>query len=151
MICFNAMIFSWHFENRENLTFKGCGDVKKCRYSIDGKCTNEDVACDICNSIEYEMLACAPLQRCIILYDDNWLIEVEESEKEIQNNKSISINDKIIDLIDDLIDTRKATNGNCPHLMDYCPKRKMNITCDDCKKQYYREIRDELIEEFTIK
>ena len=50
--------------------------MKKCRYSIDGKCTNENVACEKCNSTDHEMKACLPFQRCIILLDDNWAIDV---------------------------------------------------------------------------
>lgn len=52
--------------------------MKKCRYSINGKCTNENVACEKCNSTDHEMKACAPLQKCIIIYDDNWIIDVPE-------------------------------------------------------------------------
>ena len=50
--------------------------IKKCKYSIDGKCTNENVACEKCNSTEYEMRACTPFQRCVILHDENWEIDV---------------------------------------------------------------------------
>ncbi len=58
--------------------------IEKCRYSINGKCTNENVACDICNSTDVEMISCAPLQRCVLLYDDNWLVKTEEIiEKQI--------------------------------------------------------------------
>lgn len=54
--------------------------VEKCRYSIDGKCTNENVACEKCNSTEYEMRVCTPFQRCVILHNDNWAIKTEESQ-----------------------------------------------------------------------
>lgn len=47
----------------------------KCRYSMNGKCTNADVACEKCDSAEMEMKNCLPLQRCVILHDDNWIIE----------------------------------------------------------------------------
>lgn len=67
--------------NIGNLSFKGCDDVKKCRYSIDGKCTNENVACEKCDSTDYEMKICLPFQRCIILLDDNWAIDVPESKE----------------------------------------------------------------------
>lgn len=56
--------------------------IKKCKYSIDGKCTNENVACEKCNSTEYEMRACTPFQRCIILHDENWAIDVPYEYKE---------------------------------------------------------------------
>lgn len=52
--------------------------MKKCRYSIDGKCTNENVACEECNSTDHEMKACLPFQRCIILLNDNWAIDVPD-------------------------------------------------------------------------
>lgn len=55
--------------------------MKKCRYSIDGKCTNENVACEECNSTDHEMKACLPFQRCIILLDDNWAIDVPETKE----------------------------------------------------------------------
>lgn len=43
----------------------------KCRYSIDGNYTNDNVACEKCKSTEMEMRSCLPLQRCVILHDDN--------------------------------------------------------------------------------
>lgn len=49
----------------------------KCRYSIDGKCTNENVSCDVCNSTDIEMRNCMPLQRCVLLYGDDWVIKIE--------------------------------------------------------------------------
>lgn len=55
--------------------------MKKCRYSIDGKCTNENVACEKCDSTDYEMKICLSFQRCIILLDDNWAIDVPESKE----------------------------------------------------------------------
>ena len=54
--------------------------MKQCRYSIDGNCTNENVACENCNSTEIEMELCAPLQRCISVYDDNWIIDAPEAK-----------------------------------------------------------------------
>lgn len=55
--------------------------VKKCRYSIDGNCTNENVACEKCNSTEIEMESCASLQKCIIVYGDNWMIDETETKE----------------------------------------------------------------------
>lgn len=55
--------------------------MKKCRYSIDGNCTNENVACEKCNSTEIEMKSCAPLQKYIIVYDDNWMIDSTEAKE----------------------------------------------------------------------
>lgn len=51
--------------------------MKKCRYSVGGICTNNDVACEKCNSTEYEMRTCTPFQRCIVLYNDDWSVEIE--------------------------------------------------------------------------
>lgn len=34
--------------------------MKKCMYSICGKCTNDNVSCDICNSTKNEMENCIP-------------------------------------------------------------------------------------------
>lgn len=55
--------------------------MKKCRYSIAGKCTNENVACENCDSTDSEMKACTPFQRCVIFHDDNWAIDVSEEKK----------------------------------------------------------------------
>lgn len=55
--------------------------MKQCRYSIDGNCTNENVACEHCNSTEIEMELCAPLQMCISVYDDNWIIDAPEAKE----------------------------------------------------------------------
>lgn len=52
--------------------------MKRCRYSIDGKCTNDAVACKKCNSIEFEMKSCIPFQRSRILLDEDGGIEVKE-------------------------------------------------------------------------
>lgn len=52
--------------------------MKICRYSVDGNCTNEDVACDRCSSTELELKNCLPFQRCIILQNDSWGVELEE-------------------------------------------------------------------------
>lgn len=67
--------------------------MKKCRYSIGGNCTNENVACEKCNSTDYEMRACTPFQRCIALHDDDWSIEVGERYKEplIEEKKAFTI------------------------------------------------------------
>lgn len=61
-------------------------NVEKCRYSIDGKCANENVACDVCHSTDVEMRSCIPLQRCVLLYNDNWMIKTEEA---IDVNKNV--------------------------------------------------------------
>lgn len=49
--------------------------MEKCRYSTNGECINNEVSCEKCGSTELEMENCLPLQRCIILHDDNWIIE----------------------------------------------------------------------------
>lgn len=54
--------------------------MKRCRYLINGRCTNDSVACEKCSSTEIEMKSCAPFQRSIILNDDNLGIEVEENK-----------------------------------------------------------------------
>lgn len=52
--------------------------MKKCRYSVDGNCTNDDVACEKCSSTELELKNCIPFQQCIILQNDNWGVELEK-------------------------------------------------------------------------
>ncbi len=54
--------------------------MKRCRYSINGNCTNDNVACDKCNSTEMKMKSCTPFQRSIILNDDNWSVEVAQNK-----------------------------------------------------------------------
>ena len=49
--------------------------MKKCRYSFNGKCTNDEVACDICSSSVLEMEACAPFQHSKILRNEDWTEE----------------------------------------------------------------------------
>ena len=97
--------------------------MQKCRYSINGKCTNENVACEKCNSEDFEMRACTPFQRCIALHNDNWAIEVEE-QKEEQNNK---LETKVVDF------TINATGG-------YCIKYSDGSSSVICKEQLIEKL-----------
>ena len=69
---------------------------------IEGKCTNSNVACEMCNSTDWEMRSCTPLQRCVLLYDDNWILDVEEDVKEDKDifcdycGKKINKNDLLL-------------------------------------------------------
>lgn len=51
--------------------------MKKCKYSINGDCTNDRVACEKCNSTEQEMETCNPLHKSTIVYNEKWLVETE--------------------------------------------------------------------------
>jgi len=80
--------------------------IKKCRYSIDGKCTNDGVACEKCNSTEHEMRACTPFQRCVILHDDNWTIDVpfeykEDMDYQKKKNNSLWVCQQLENKIED--------------------------------------------------
>lgn len=124
--------------------------MKKCRYSINGKCTNDNVTCDICYSSNNEMISCAPLQRSIVIYDDNWLVEMkEDQEKEI---KSIA-NERISFLIEELMSVKKLAlgNDNCPY---YRSKRRCEIEdiyCEECKEQYFDKVKEELLTKNLLK
>ena len=87
--------------------------MKKCRYSIDGKCTNENVACEKCNSTEYEMKACASLQKCIIIYDDNWLVDVPEHD----NKQREKYNREIMEAVRQRLDLEKDNASKDEYIM----------------------------------
>ena len=91
---------------------------KKCRYSIDGKCTNENVACEECDSTEYEMKSCAPLQKCIILYDDNWIIDVPEHD----NKQMKTYNREIMEAVRQRLGLEKSDTSMDSYIMSL-PKR----------------------------
>lgn len=61
-------------------------------------------------------------------------------------------NEAIAELIEDLIDTRKEVvgSGNCPKF--YCGQscNSENQECEDCKEQFYNEMRDELLKQYSI-
>ena len=60
--------------------------MKKCKYSIDGNCTNKNVACEKCNSTEMEMESCAPLQKSLLVYNEKWTVETEDGQREPYRN-----------------------------------------------------------------
>lgn len=60
--------------------------MRICKYSVDGKCTNNAVACEKCYGTADETKCCAPFQRSIILFDEKWSIEMKEG---INMNKAI--------------------------------------------------------------
>lgn len=108
--------------------------MMKCRYSIDGNCTNDKVACEKCNSTDYEMRACTPFQRCIALHNDNWTIEIEdkkeEKNSERKRNNSSWCCDKIEELIEDYkISIEETDNEDV--------RRQLRITVDDLENILY--------------
>lgn len=110
--------------------------MKKCRYSVNGICTNDGVACEKCNSTEIEMKSCTPFQRCIILHNDNWAVEVKEMDKEViiakYNNNELRTDSDVDDFcqeydygFDDVLFVianyiaaqRKNACENCEHII----------------------------------
>ena len=55
------------FQNDKNIETKPL-----CKYSIDGKCTNDNVAADSCSATEIQIESCLPYQRSVISTGENW-------------------------------------------------------------------------------
>lgn len=61
-------------------------------------------------------------------------------------------NDKIIDLIDQLIEVKKDSFNQeyCSRLDARCRDMERGKSCDTCKEEYYEHKREELIEEYKM-
>lgn len=64
-------IFTQDF--KESLTKEHC--LKRCKYSIDGWCTNDEVACENCEGLAEERERCVPCMKSLILFHEDWIIE----------------------------------------------------------------------------
>lgn len=43
-----------------------------CKYSIGGKCINDNVAANSCDATDLQVKACLPYQRAVILTGKSW-------------------------------------------------------------------------------
>ena len=74
-LCFNCMNELKTQIINEKPTTMEVIEKSLCKYSIDGRCTNENVSADNCKATELQVEACLPYQRVVILTGESWHTE----------------------------------------------------------------------------